>query len=214
MPRKSTCIDTSNGLVRQAAGREEPINSVDFLPRRAGAPQSDSPLGTDWLVTVQRQITGFRRDAVGDWVAELACHHGQHVRHRPPLLPQPWVETPQGRAQHVGTELHCPLCDRAELPEGLEVVRTAGPFDELTLPAGLRRQHRVADATWGMLRVVSGTAHFSMETDPPIIVDLCAGDEQPIPPGVLHSVAIRIGRVEVDFLVPAGCVATDRQPAR
>lgn len=166
-------------------------------------------VGTDWLVVVQRQITGFRQDTVGDWVAELACLHGQHVRHRPPFLPRPWVETPQGRARHVGSELHCPLCDRAELPPGLEVVRTAGPFDESTLPAGLRRQHRVADATWGLLRVVGGAAHFSMETDPPTVVELHAGDAQPIPPGVLHAVAINAGRVEVDFLVRTGSAATD-----
>ena len=157
-----------------------------------------------------RQISGFRQDTVGDWVADLACHHGQHVRHRPPLWPRPWVQTPHGRAQHVGTELNCPLCDRAELPKGLEVVRTARPFDESTLPAGLRRNHRVADATWGLLRVVSGTARFSMETEPPIVVHLLAGDVQPIPPGVLHAVAISAGRVEVDFLVPAGSVATGR----
>lgn len=163
---------------------------------------------------MQRQITGFRRDTVGDWVADLACHHRQHVRHRPPLLSRPWVETPHGREQHLGTELNCPLCDRTELPDGLAVVRTAGPFDESTLPVGLRRNHRVADATWGLLRVISGTAQFSMETEPPIVVHLRAGDEQPIPPGVLHAVTISAGRVEVDFLVLAGSAATGRHGSR
>jgi tellurite methyltransferase len=150
---------------------------------------------------MQREITGFRQDEVGDWVADLQCHHGQHVRHRPPFQQRAWVETTQGRTEHIGTTLDCPLCDRAEVPDGLVVARTAGPFDESTLPAGLRRNHRVADGTWAMLRVLSGRAHFTMETEPPISRDLAGGDSQPIPPGVLHAVALTTGSIEVDFLV-------------
>ncbi len=36
---------------------------------------------------VERRITGFAQDDVGDWVALLDCHHRQHVRHHPPLWP-------------------------------------------------------------------------------------------------------------------------------
>ena len=61
---------------------------------------------------MRRAITGFRRDDAGDWVAELACGHAQHVRHKPPFTLRPWVVTDEGRASHVGTELDCPLCDR------------------------------------------------------------------------------------------------------
>jgi tellurite methyltransferase len=150
---------------------------------------------------MQRQITAFRQDEVADWVAELSCHHGQHVRHRPPFIPRPWVETASGRSEHVGTPLDCPLCDRAELPEGLAVTRTAGPFDETTLPAGLRRDHRVADGTWGLLRVLTGSAHLRIDTVPSIELDLRAGDQQPIPPGVIHAVELHAGSVEVDFLM-------------
>ena len=156
-----------------------------------------------WLAcNVEREIVGFRQDDAGDWVAELDCHHGQHVRHRPPLWPRPWVETAAGRAEHMGSVLECPLCERAELPEGLVVVRTAGPFDESTLPAALRRNHRVARGTWGVLRVLEGCVHFTMQTEVPTQRDLRAGDRQPIPPGVLHAVALTAGRIEVDFLVP------------
>jgi tellurite resistance-related uncharacterized protein len=153
---------------------------------------------------MQREITGFRQDELGDWVAELECHHAQHVRHRPPFTPRPWVETATGRAGHIGHRLDCPLCDRAELPQGLVVARTAGPFDETTLPAGLRRDHRVADGTWALLRVVTGSAHFTMKSEPPIAIDLRAGDGQPIPPGIFHAVVLIAGSIEVDFLVPAG----------
>ncbi|HZT65456.1 MAG TPA: DUF3565 domain-containing protein [Acidimicrobiales bacterium] len=152
-----------------------------------------------------RQIVGWHRDEVGDWVAELSCLHNQHVRHRPPFQERPWVQTHEGRGTRLGTEIECPLCDRAELPEGLRLARTAGPFDQDSLPAGLRRDHRVAERTWGRLRVTSGSVGFAMGTDPPVERRLEAGDDQPIPPGVPH--ALRVGgpvTLQVDFLVAPG----------
>jgi hypothetical protein len=61
---------------------------------------------------VQRAIVGFYLDDEGDWVAELACGHQQHVRHRPPFFPQPWVLEPAGREERLGTPLECRLCDQ------------------------------------------------------------------------------------------------------
>jgi tellurite resistance-related uncharacterized protein len=151
---------------------------------------------------VIRTIVGFRADDEGEWVAELSCLHNQHIRHQPPVRERPWVTTPDGRASRIGTEIECPLCDRAELPEGLHTVRTAGPFDANTLPAGLRTVHRVAERTWGVLRVLDGSVRFSMATTPPIEVRLDAGATQAIPPGVAHQVTPSTGcRVAVDFLV-------------
>jgi tellurite resistance-related uncharacterized protein len=147
-----------------------------------------------------RTSEGFHQDDEGDWVAELDCLHGQHVRHKPPMWPRPWVETEAGRAEHIGTTLDCPLCDRFELPEDLVVARTAGPFDEDTLPAGLRRTHLVADRTWGLLRVLEGNVAFNaLDVDRALV----AGDEQPIPPGVPHRLGLDGPvRLEVDFFVP------------
>ena len=144
---------------------------------------------------------GFRQDDAGDWVAELECHHAQHVRHRPPLWPRPWVQTAEGRDRHVGTMLDCPLCDRCELPDGLEVVRTTAVWDEHTLPDALRRDHRVASGVWGRIRVDEGALRFVAETDPPTDVTLAAGDTQPIPPDVPHHVE-PLGQVRfvVEFL--------------
>ncbi|MCA1845726.1 MAG: DUF3565 domain-containing protein, partial [Actinobacteria bacterium] len=100
---------------------------------------------------MQRSIVGFHQGDDGDWVAELSCLHNQHVRHRPPFQDRPWVLDGAGRSARIGGELDCPLCDRAELPEGLALARVAGPFDAETLPDGLRRSHRVAERTWGSL---------------------------------------------------------------
>jgi tellurite methyltransferase len=63
---------------------------------------------------VPRRIVGYHQDDVGDWVAELECGHGQHVRHDPPWQARPWVATPEGRAEHLGTVLMCVLCASAE----------------------------------------------------------------------------------------------------
>ncbi len=63
---------------------------------------------------MRRAIVGFHQDEVGDWVAELTCGHGQHVRHNPPLSFRPWVLTSEGRARFLGYQLDCRLCDEAE----------------------------------------------------------------------------------------------------
>lgn len=149
---------------------------------------------------MQRRIQGFEQDDVGDWVAHLDCLHRQHVRHAPPFRDRPWVLTEEGRAEHLGAALDCPLCDRAELPDGLEVVRTV-TFDEHTWPAGLRRDHRVAARVWARLRVLDGQVRFTMATDPPLDRTLTAGEEQAIPPDVLHAVDPGdAASITVDFL--------------
>ena len=143
-------------------------------------------------------------------MAELSCLHGQHVRHRPPFQERAWVLDEVQRGERIGTELDCPLCDRAELPAGLQPSRTAGPFDAASLPAGLRRTHRIAAATWGVLRVVRGSAHLDIEVDPPLHRRLEAGDSQPIPPEAPHLVALDdAGVIEIDFLVGQPLVVDD-----
>ena len=63
---------------------------------------------------MKRAITGFHLDEEAHWVAELACGHGQHVRHDPPWQQRPWVITNAGRASQLGVELDCVRCDRGE----------------------------------------------------------------------------------------------------
>lgn len=112
------------------------------------------------------------------------------------------MRTTQGRDERIGAELDCPLCDRAEPPDGLKLARTAGPFDETTLPAGLRRSHRVAPATWGCLRILEGSVGFSMATNPPIERQLETGDTQAIPPRADHELHLSGPvRLQIDFLV-------------
>ncbi|MET0324788.1 MAG: DUF3565 domain-containing protein [Ilumatobacteraceae bacterium] len=169
--------------------------------QRAAVSEPSEPSRT--IPTVRREIIGFQADDVGDWVAQLDCHHRQHVRHDPPFRLAAWVEDPDERAQHLGTALACPLCDRCELPADLRVVRTTATWDDHTMPAALRRGHRVARGTWGRLRVTEGSLRFVALTDPPTDVVVDAEHPQGIPPDVEHHVEPRgPTRFAIDFLVP------------
>lgn len=61
---------------------------------------------------MKRRIVGFHQDNRREWVAELACGHGQHVRHQPPFQDRAWVLTAEGRRRYVGVEIECKLCDQ------------------------------------------------------------------------------------------------------
>lgn len=64
---------------------------------------------------MQQAIVGFHLDEEGHYVADLACGHGQHVRHDPPWQNRPWVLTEQGRKEKLGVMLECKKCDEMVL---------------------------------------------------------------------------------------------------
>jgi Protein of unknown function (DUF3565) len=66
---------------------------------------------------VNRKIICFHQDEVGDWVADLECGHGQHVRHQPPFFLRPWVLTPEGRRSRLGVVLNCKKCEEDDASE-------------------------------------------------------------------------------------------------
>jgi aminoglycoside 6'-N-acetyltransferase I len=81
-------------------------------------------------MVADRRIVDFRQDNEQQWVAELDCGHAQHVRHTPPWQLRPWVLTAEGRAQHLGTELRCRLCEvEGRRSAGECRVRHARPSD-------------------------------------------------------------------------------------
>ena len=63
---------------------------------------------------MRQRIVGFHQEPDGQWVAELECGHGQHVRHEPPWQVRPWVATPEGRSAMIGTALDCIRCKTGE----------------------------------------------------------------------------------------------------
>ncbi len=72
---------------------------------------------------MKRQIVAFRQDDVGDWVAVLACGHGQHVRHTPPMFERPWVLEVAGRTRFIGYSLDCRICDGDEFHAAIAETR-------------------------------------------------------------------------------------------
>jgi hypothetical protein len=66
---------------------------------------------------MERAIVGFHRDEFGDWVAELACGHNQHVRHDPPWQNRPWTQSVEGRKAALGWRLACRKCDAGAPPD-------------------------------------------------------------------------------------------------
>lgn len=103
-----------------------------------------------------QSILEFFQDEEQHWVARLKCGHTVHMRHRPPQESRPWVTTPSGRSQHVGTEVDCKFCNMPQLPADVEKYKQTRVFDEETIPAGLTRDHATASGVWGRIVVESG----------------------------------------------------------
>ena len=60
-------------------------------------------------------------------------------------------------------------------------------FDEHTLPAGLRKEHRTKPGVWGVIRVLEGRVRYHV-LDPASVVILDADHPGLVLPGVPHSV--------------------------
>jgi hypothetical protein len=61
---------------------------------------------------IPRAIVGYHQDEFLDWVGELECGYGQHLRHNPPWVMRAWVTTSEGRQAHLGRVLQCRECVR------------------------------------------------------------------------------------------------------
>src|SRR6185369_10251199 len=94
------------------------------------------------------KIRGFHQDVQGDWIAELACDHGQHMRHNPPWLLRDWVTTEAGRQSKLGADIDCPLCDQIEMPVAARQYKRTATFSAETLPEALLGRHRTKTGTW------------------------------------------------------------------
>jgi tellurite resistance-related uncharacterized protein len=142
-------------------------------------------------------IVGFHQDAEGDWVAELACGHGQHMRHRPPWTVRAWAATPEGRAEKIGAALDCPLCGHISMPPGAVEYRRTATFTEDTLPAALRNDHRTKAGTWARIVVESGDLDYHVRGR---VHHLFPGHPGLVEPEVPHHVTpVGAVRLHVEF---------------
>ena len=113
--------------------------------------------------SVLRAITGFRQDDHAEWIAELRCGHGQHVRHKPPFWSCEWILTAEGRDAKLGTALPCVLCGRFEMPAGYQAYKRTIEFTEHTIPDSLKHQHSTKPSVWGVIHVLEGRLRYVIE---------------------------------------------------
>ena len=166
--------------------------------------------GRPYPQRVDRSITCFRQDELGDWIAELASGHRQHVRHRPPFEDRVWVEHEVDRIARIGSALWCPLCERADLPEGL-VLRRSLAFDEAAMQRRLRTDHEVAEGSCGRLQVLDECLGFCMATRQPVDIELVPGMAQAVPPLVVHSIRL-LGPVRCVLEIHTIDIGGDAEP--
>lgn len=74
------------------------------------------------------------------------------------------------------------------LPDKARPYRTIGPFDENSLPAGLRRTHALKEGSWGKLVLEEGALAFTWEDETGGSRQLTAPAELIVPPVVQHHV--------------------------
>ena len=135
-----------------------------------------------------RPIEGFHQDELNDWVAELSCGHGQHVRHKPPFWTREWTQTPEGRASRIGAELDCVRCNAFELPADFQPYKRTAEFDEHTIPAGLRADHTTKRGVWGVIHVLAGSLVYIVESPLAREQVVGAGQTAIVVPEVKHRV--------------------------
>lgn len=109
---------------------------------------------------MKRTIVGFRQDEESDWVAELACGHGQHVRHQPPFFNRPWVEKESSREEKLGVQLNCIRCDAFELPDAMHHYKSTPVFNSENLPMALQRAHLTKPGVWAQIHAIFGGLEY------------------------------------------------------
>jgi tellurite resistance-related uncharacterized protein len=160
---------------------------------------------------MNRRITGFHQDDEAHWVAELACGHGQHTRHDPPLSERPWVLTPEGRAERLGLALDCVACDRREMPDGHRAYRRTPVFTEDSVPKALLAAHTTKPGVWALIHVSRGQLEYRIHEPFDGQEVLTRAAPGVVLPEVLHHVK-PLGPVEfhVEFWKPEGPDAAGR----
>jgi len=129
-----------------------------------------------------RKITGFSTDEKGDWVADLECYHGQHVRHKPPFTRRPWVITQDGRNSRLGQELDCLKCNRMEWPEDLAINRRTAELNEKSMPEYFKKSYSLPTGIWGKIIVLHGELNYKINDPFELCSEIVTGESAIIVP--------------------------------
>lgn len=79
----------------------------------------------------------------------------------------------------------------SDLPVGAICYWRSGLLDQHNLPAGLMREHRLKEGTWGVLNLRSGAIEFAWDDERGGKVELSAPARMVVPPAVPHHVDVR-----------------------
>jgi len=89
-----------------------------------------------------------------------------------------------------------PDMEKSAVPEP---YRSTPVFDETTLPAALRREHRTKPGVWGVVRVLEGELKLSF-VDPPEVLVVSPGSPGLLLPDQPHFVEpVGAMRMQVEF---------------
>ncbi len=111
---------------------------------------------------MKRQIVAFHLDPENDWVADLDCGHGQHVRHNPPFENRAWTTTEGGRKSKLGVRLNCVRCEELEFPEHFISYKKTAVFDADSVPTALTLSHSTKAGVWAKIHVLEGQLSYSI----------------------------------------------------
>src|SRR5579863_6726435 len=79
------------------------------------------------------------------------------------------------------------MTGRASLPAGVAAYRRTPIFDQDTIPAGLRREHRTKAGVWALIAVIEGRLRFRT-LDPPSETLLSVSTPGVVAPEQSHEV--------------------------
>jgi len=136
----------------------------------------------------ESRIIGYHQDEQQVWVAELDCGHARHVRHQPPFQQAAWVTDEAGRRERLGMPMPCVACRMPRMPPCAAIYRSTEVFDAVSLPAGLRRSHRLRAGTWGRIVVLEGRVRYVLEDEGDLMFVLRPGLDGVVAPGRPHHV--------------------------
>jgi tellurite resistance-related uncharacterized protein len=203
---------TAEQLATQRDALADRLEAHVRFEERTWFPALEAALDAEALATLARRlvpepqaaIESFRRESDTAWVAELDCGHTQHIRHAPPFKLAPWVIDEQGRAEHVGALLPCPLCKMPRLPACARVYKSTPIYDAASLPSGLLRSHRLKRGSWGKILVLEGRVRYVLEDEGLLTFVLRPGVPGIVAPERPHHIEVDPdARVQIEFLRPS-----------
>jgi tellurite resistance-related uncharacterized protein len=116
------------------------------------------------VIALENLVIALLAGASGNQL-EIAREMATYISPRPGFTPHPMtVHAADHMVDLVDRAGRFRVSDEAvtTLPEGTDPYKRTPVFDETTLPAGLRREHRTKPGVWGVIRVLEGRVRYRL----------------------------------------------------